>query len=150
VISILHETKIQTVYMKVQVYSKFRKNKIPKKVKSPNVMRNGRFDTSKCRGKLEKMGVLCTHSPQMPRSTSAFQKKNSKKSKKFKNSAAAVGQAQGRSSTSGHPPATCGSHFILFASPFFLLPPLFFLLLPPLLGTLVNSTSLATAHACPA
>jgi hypothetical protein len=45
--------------MKVQVYSKFRKNKIPKKIKSPNIMRNGRFDTSKCRGKLEKMGVLC-------------------------------------------------------------------------------------------
>jgi hypothetical protein len=43
------------------VYSKFRKNKISKKVKSPNSMRNGRFDTSKCRGKLEKMGVLCTH-----------------------------------------------------------------------------------------
>jgi hypothetical protein len=52
--------------MKVQVYSKFRKNKISKKVKSPNFMRNGRFDTSKCRGKLEKMGVLCTHSPQSP------------------------------------------------------------------------------------
>jgi hypothetical protein len=62
------------VDIKVQVYSKFRKNKIPKKVKSPNVMRNGRFDTSKCRGKLGKMGVLCTHSPQMPRSISAFQK----------------------------------------------------------------------------
>jgi hypothetical protein len=49
--------------MEVQVYSKFRKNKISKKVKSPNSMRNGRFDTSKCRGKLEKIGLLCTHSP---------------------------------------------------------------------------------------
>jgi hypothetical protein len=58
------------VDMKVQVYSKFRKNKIPQKIRSPNVLRNGRFDTSKCRGKLEKMGALYTHSPQMPRSTS--------------------------------------------------------------------------------
>jgi hypothetical protein len=58
--------KIQTVDMKVQVYSKFRKNKISKKVKSPNSMRNGRFDTSKCRGKLEKMGVLCTFSLKSP------------------------------------------------------------------------------------
>jgi hypothetical protein len=73
VISIFHETKIRTVDMKVQVYSKFRKNKISKKVKSLNSMRNGRFDTSKCRGKLEKMGVMCTHSPQMPRSTLEFQ-----------------------------------------------------------------------------
>jgi hypothetical protein len=27
-------------------------------------MRNGRFNTSKCRGKLQKMGVLYTQSPQ--------------------------------------------------------------------------------------
>jgi hypothetical protein len=33
---------------------------------------------------------------------------------------------------------------------FILLPPHFFLLLPPLLGTLVNSTSLAPVHARPA
>jgi hypothetical protein len=52
--------------MKVQVYSKFRKNKISKKVKSPNSMRNRRFDTSKSRGKLEKMGVLCTPFSQKP------------------------------------------------------------------------------------
>jgi hypothetical protein len=67
VISIFHETKIRMVDMKVQVYSKFSKNKIPKKVKSPNSMRNGRFHTSKCRGKLEKMGALCTHSPKTSR-----------------------------------------------------------------------------------
>jgi hypothetical protein len=48
------------------VYSKFRKNKIPKKVKSPISMRNGRFNSSKCRGKLQKMGVLYTHSPKSP------------------------------------------------------------------------------------
>ena len=63
VISIFHETKIQTLDMKAQVYYKFRKNKIPKKIKSQKFMKNGRFHTSKCRGKLEKMGALCTHSP---------------------------------------------------------------------------------------
>jgi hypothetical protein len=47
VISIFHETKIPIVDMKFQVYSKFRKNKIPIKIKSPNSMKNGRFDTSK-------------------------------------------------------------------------------------------------------
>jgi hypothetical protein len=30
-------------------------------------MRDGRFNTSKCRGKLQKMGVLCTHPPKQPR-----------------------------------------------------------------------------------
>jgi hypothetical protein len=53
--------------MKVQLYSKFNKNKIPKKIKSPNFMRNGRLHTSKCRGKLEKMGALCTHSSKTSR-----------------------------------------------------------------------------------
>jgi hypothetical protein len=42
--------------MKVQVFSKFSKNKIWKKVKSPNSMKNKRFNTSKCRGKLQKIG----------------------------------------------------------------------------------------------
>jgi hypothetical protein len=66
---------------KVKVYSKFRKNKISKKVKSPNSMRNGRFDTSKCRGKLEKMGVLCTHSPKSPGTFSKLPKNNNFKLK---------------------------------------------------------------------
>jgi hypothetical protein len=35
---IFHETKIRTVDMKVQVYSKFGKNKIPKKVNPPSSM----------------------------------------------------------------------------------------------------------------
>jgi hypothetical protein len=72
--------------MKVQVYSKFSKNKIPKKVKSPNSMWNGRFDTSKCRGKLEKMGAPCTHSPQMPRSTKKKIQKNQTNSKQCRGS----------------------------------------------------------------
>jgi hypothetical protein len=65
VISVFYETKTSTVDMKVQVYSKFRKIKIKKKVKSPISMRNGRYNTSKCRGKLQKMGVLYTHSPKI-------------------------------------------------------------------------------------
>jgi hypothetical protein len=56
VISLFFKTKIPTVDMKVHVYSKFRKNKILKKVKSPISMRNGTFNTSKYR-------VLYTHSP---------------------------------------------------------------------------------------
>jgi hypothetical protein len=61
VISLFHETKIPTVDMKVEVYSKFSKNKIWKKMKSPSSMKNGRFDTPKCRGKVQKMGVLYPH-----------------------------------------------------------------------------------------
>jgi hypothetical protein len=38
------------------VYSKFNKNKIWKKIKSPSSMRNGRFHPSKCRGKVQKIG----------------------------------------------------------------------------------------------
>jgi hypothetical protein len=44
------------VDMKVQVYSNFSINKIWKKIKSPTSMRNGRFNSSKCRGKLQKIG----------------------------------------------------------------------------------------------
>jgi hypothetical protein len=51
VISLFHETKIPMVDMKVQVYSRFSKNEIWKKMKSPSSMRNGRFYPLKCRGK---------------------------------------------------------------------------------------------------
>jgi hypothetical protein len=54
------------VDMKVQMYSKFGKNKIWKKMKSPSSMKNGRFHPPKCRGKLQKMGVLYIHSPKIP------------------------------------------------------------------------------------
>jgi hypothetical protein len=37
------------------VYSNFSKKKFGK-IKSPNSMKNGRFITSKCRGKLQKIG----------------------------------------------------------------------------------------------
>jgi hypothetical protein len=66
VISIFHETKIPILDMKVQVYYKFGKNKIWKKMKPPSSMRNGRFHPPKCKGKLQKMRVLNTHSPKMP------------------------------------------------------------------------------------
>jgi hypothetical protein len=56
VISFFHETKIPTMDIKVQVYSKFNKNKICKKSKSPCSMREGRFHPPKCRGKVQKIG----------------------------------------------------------------------------------------------
>jgi hypothetical protein len=56
-----HETKISRVDVKVQVYSNFSKNKIWKKIKYPSSMRNGRCNTPKCRGKVQKFGVLYTH-----------------------------------------------------------------------------------------
>jgi hypothetical protein len=57
-----------------------------------------------------------------------------------------MGQARGPRVTAGRWPRVGP---ILFFLPlhFSFLPPPFFLLLPPLLGTLVNSTSLATSHA---
>jgi hypothetical protein len=58
--------KIPTVDMKVQVWTKFSKKKLWKKEKSPFSMNFGRISTSKCRGKLQKMGVLYTHSLKSP------------------------------------------------------------------------------------
>jgi hypothetical protein len=52
--------------MKVQVCSKFRNFFIWKKVKSPLSMNFGRICTSKCRSKLQIMGVLYTHSLKSP------------------------------------------------------------------------------------
>jgi hypothetical protein len=49
--------------MKVQVCSKFRDFFFLKKEKFPLSMNFGRISTSKCKGKLQKMGVLYTHSP---------------------------------------------------------------------------------------
>ena len=83
VIALFHETKIPTVDMKVQVYSNLRKKKISKK-KSPSSMRNGRLNTSKYRGKLQKIGVLYIHSSKSPSPFSKFPKKSSKKFKNFK------------------------------------------------------------------
>jgi hypothetical protein len=64
--SLFHETKIPTMDMKVHVYSNFSKKfgKIGK-MKFPSSMKNGRFHLPKCRDKLQKMGVLYTHSPKI-------------------------------------------------------------------------------------
>jgi hypothetical protein len=48
------------------VWTKFSKNNLWKKVKSPLSMNFGRISTSKCRGKLQKMGVMYTHSAKSP------------------------------------------------------------------------------------
>jgi hypothetical protein len=81
--------------MKVLVYSNFSK-KIGKKKKSPSSIRNGRFHPSKCRGKIQKMGVLYTHSPKMPGPTPNFlmnSKTKQKNLKKLEKKEAEGGQA---------------------------------------------------------
>jgi hypothetical protein len=65
VIALFHETKISIVDMKVQVYSNFRR-KNSKIIKSPCSMRNERFYTPKCRGKVQRMEVLYMHPPKNP------------------------------------------------------------------------------------
>jgi hypothetical protein len=35
-------------------------------MRSPSFMRNGRFHPPKCRGRVQKMGAMYTHSPKMP------------------------------------------------------------------------------------
>jgi hypothetical protein len=147
VIALFHETKIPKLDMKVQVYFNFSKKKIKNKIKSPSSMRNGRFNTSKCRGKLPKMGVLYTHSPERLGPSPKLPKKKLKKSKNLKNLTAQDYRAAAsrRLLVTGWPHA--GPILFSLLPPFFLLPPLFFLFLPPLLGTLDNSISLALAHA---
>jgi hypothetical protein len=61
-------------------------------------MRDGRFNTSKCRGKLQKMGMLYTHPPKQPRplqhvrALKKFFKKSSKKRHALSTQAAAYGR----------------------------------------------------------
>jgi hypothetical protein len=47
-------------------------------------MTNGRFNASKCRGMLQKMGVLYTHSPKSPSPFSKLPKNKIQKIIKFK------------------------------------------------------------------
>jgi hypothetical protein len=70
--------------MKVLGYSNLSKKKIWKKIKSPSSIRNGRFHPPKCWGKLQKKGVLYTHSPKRPGPFLKLPKKNIKKRKKEK------------------------------------------------------------------
>jgi hypothetical protein len=45
------------------------------KMKPLNSMRDGRLNTSKCRGKIQKMGVQYIHSSKMPGPSTNFPKK---------------------------------------------------------------------------
>jgi hypothetical protein len=54
------------------------------KIKSPSSMKNGRFHLSKCRGKVQKLEVLYTHSPKMPSPSPNFLIAPKKKVKKMK------------------------------------------------------------------
>jgi hypothetical protein len=57
-------------------------------MKSPSSMRNGRFHPPKCRGKVQKMGVLYTHSPKMPGPSPNTKNKKLKNPKNWKKGAA--------------------------------------------------------------
>jgi hypothetical protein len=113
VISVFHETKIQMVDMKVHVYSKFSKNKISKKVKSPNSMRNGRFDTSKLGGSLKKWVYCAPILPKALAHSPNFQKKIQKNIKNSKK------KGPGRPYLGVDPQHRLGPFFLEF---FFLLP----------------------------
>jgi hypothetical protein len=53
-------------------------------MKSPSSMRNGRFHLPKCGGKVQKMGVLYTHSLKMPSPSPNFLITPKKKFRKIK------------------------------------------------------------------
>jgi hypothetical protein len=72
-----------------------------KKVKSPISMRNETFNTSKCRGNLQKMGVLYTHSPKSP---GPFPQTSKKKNLKNK----IISKKKGQSSLSRYRPMVGG------------------------------------------
>jgi hypothetical protein len=67
------------------VYSKFRKKKFEKsEISNLRIsMRIGIFNTSKCRGKLQKMGMLYTYSPKSPGPFPKLPKKKFKKIFKY-------------------------------------------------------------------
>ena len=121
------------VDMKVQVYSNFSKKNLWKKIKSPSFIKNGRFYPPNYRGKVQKMGVLYTPSPQMPSPSPntknlKFKKKNPKKleirgvCRKLPTVKQIAGSNQ--LATSSHPPTLHGyPNPPLFAKfSFFLLP----------------------------
>jgi hypothetical protein len=64
VISLFHEPKIPILDMKVQVSTNFSKNW--EKMKSPSSVRNGRVNTSKCRGNFQKMKGRSSKMPKCP------------------------------------------------------------------------------------
>jgi hypothetical protein len=125
-------------------------NKNWKKMKSPSSMRNGRFHASKSRGKVQKMGVLYTHSPKMPGSSPNFfkklkEKKEKENKRKEEGPAHSLLDCRPRQATNGHPLIANGCpKFALYK---ILLPPLAYIFLH-MWSTLAGW--LAIAHACPA
>ena len=77
--------------MKVQVYFNFNQ-KNWKNMKFPSSMRNGRFHPPKYRSKIQKMGVLYTHSPKMPGPSPNTKTKILKKPKKLEKKGGNKGQ----------------------------------------------------------
>jgi hypothetical protein len=128
------------------VYSNF-SIKNWKKMKSPSFMRNGRFHPPHCRGKDQKMGVLYTHSPKM---LGVSPNTKNKKIQKVGKKGGDKGQIHSLSDcglwlaigglVGGRLPALCGCPTPQnFPS----------LSYPPFFAHVVNSCSLAPAHACP-
>jgi hypothetical protein len=123
-------------------------------------MKNGTFNTSKYMGKLQKMGVLFTHSPKTRGPFSTLPKKKVKKKKIAKNwesrnmSRLAPQPAGNRWSPAGSGPPTTGQRPLVArqqsgVAPFFVHCDLFLKLQPPFWAHVVNPFSLALAHACP-
>jgi hypothetical protein len=103
-------------------------------MKSPSSMRNGRFHTSKCRGKLQKMEVLYIHSPKMlahPHGTKKYIQKNSKIAKNRGQLVVCQTAGCGRLATSRRPPTVAGCPKLTLSSKFFFI-------LPSLWSTLVG------------
>jgi hypothetical protein len=115
------------------VYSKFSKNKIWKKMKSPISMKDGTFNTSKCRGKLQ----CCTsilpkalaHSLHFPQKSKLFFL-NCKKRKSHRLLGPAPWQIGDQ-----RPDGPCGCPLAVARAPSFVLCTLFFQTPTPPLGT---------------
>jgi hypothetical protein len=103
-------------------------------VKSPISMENEPFNTSKCRGKLQKMEVLYIHSSKSP---GPFPRLLKKKNSKNGNSLIGPGGDPRSPAARGPMPGLVG------LSPFLLI----FFSCPPLFAQVVNSCWLAPTHA---
>ena len=101
-------------------------------MKSPISMRNGRLNTSKYKGKFQKMGMLYTHSLKMPGPSPNFQKQKIKKKKNIAKKRAAhnlSNYGRDQRATSSHLPAAAWR-----GPPFLYKCHLFFQTLAPLFG----------------
>jgi hypothetical protein len=114
-------------------------------VKSPVSMKNGTINTSKCRGKLQKMEELYTHSPKSPGPFPQTSKKINFKNKKISKKKGLPGLSRCRPAADKQP-LVAAQPWAEARQPFFL--NLFFFC-PPLFVQVVNSCWLAPSHACP-